>query len=291
MGWFFNLVKPKIQFNAESNVPQNLWHLCEKCGEMIFAKEWESELFVCPKCNFHERIGAHQRISMLADDIKWLKMPVLKDDPLNFKDTKNYKDRLKEARNKTNLHDAALAAEIKLEGREAIIFAMDFNFIGGSMGEFVGSAFLQCAQHAIAKNIPMIAVTASGGARMQEGLLSLMQMPKTTLACELMRENDIPYIAVLSDPTTGGVIASFAMLADITLAEPNALLGFTGPRVIEETMQIKLEPEFQKSEFQLSHGFIDAIVHRAELKKELIKILDIFANALEYKNKQLKKKF
>ncbi len=289
MGWFLNLVKPKIQSNTESNSPANLWHACPSCSEMIFAKEWELALCVCPKCNFHERISAIARINMLSDvKPKMISLPVFKDDPLGFKDTQNYKDRLKDARKKTQIHDAAIAAEISLDGNKAILFVMDFNFIGGSMGQYVGSAFLQSANLAIAKNIPLIAVTASGGARMQEGIISLMQMPKTVLACQFLRENDVPYIVVLSDPTTGGVIASFASLGDITLSEPNALIGFTGPRVIEETMQIKLEEGFQRSEFQLSHGFVDAIVHRSEMKKELTKILDIFARARENKKERRK---
>lgn len=291
MGWFLNVVKPKIQANSESNTPANLWHSCVNCNEMVFAKEWEAALFVCPKCNYHERIGAITRINMLSDiKPKMIALPVFKDDPIGFKDSIAYKDRLKEARKKTQMHDAAAAAEISLDGNKAIVFAMDFGFIGGSMGEYVGSAFAKCVEIAIAKQIPLIAVTASGGARMQEGIVSLMQMPKTVLACELMRENEVPYIVVLADPTTGGVIASFAMLGDVTLSEPNALLGFTGQRVIEETMQIKLEPSFQRSEFQLSHGFVDSIVQRADLKKELTKLLDLFSLAKENKNKEKRKK-
>lgn len=279
MGWFINLVKPKIQSNSESNTPANLWHSCPSCSEMVYKKEWESSLYVCPKCDFHERLSAEKRINMLSDvKPKIIKLPMFKDDPISFKDTQTYKDRLKDARKKTGMHDAALVAEISLDGNKAIIFVMDFNFIGGSMGEYVGSAFLQAAQEAISKNIPLIAVTASGGARMQEGILSLMQMPKTVLACEMLREADVPYIVVHSDPTTGGVIASFAMLGDVTLAEPDALIGFTGPRVIEETMQIKLEEGFQRAKFQLEHGFIDNVVHRTELKRELTKILDLFSS-------------
>lgn len=287
MGWFLNLVKPKIQSNSESNVPSNLWHACGSCSEMVFAVEWEAALFVCPKCDFHERIGAIRRIAMLSDNKpKWITLPITKDDPIKFKDTVFYKDRLKEARRKTGMQDAVSGAEITIDGNKAIIFAMDFNFIGGSMGSAVGSAFLQCVELAASKNLPLIAVTASGGARMQEGIISLMQMPKTVFACEILRSRDVPYIVVLTDPTTGGVIASFAMLGDITIAEPNALIGFTGPRVIEETMQIRLEPGFQRSEFQLEHGFIDAIVHRSDLKKELAKIIEILCKS----NKDKKKK-
>lgn len=228
MGWFLNVVKPKIQSNVESNTPANLWHSCPQCNEMVFMKEWEAALCVCPKCNYHARISATERLSMLSDiKPRMINLPKFKDDPLNFKDTQAYKDRLKDARSKTQTHDAVLAAEVSLDGNKAIVFVMDFNFIGGSMGEYVGSAFAQCVQIAVAKNIPLIAVTASGGARMQEGIISLMQMPKTVLACETMRENDVPYIVVLTDPTTGGVIASFAMLGDITLAEPGALIGST----------------------------------------------------------------
>lgn len=275
MGWFLNLVKPKIQSNSESNIPSNLWNQCPSCSEMIFAKEWEAAYCVCPKCNYHARISAKMRIDLLVDSKKMIELPIVKDDPIGFKDTILYKDRLKEARRKTGMTDAILAAEVTMEGHKAIFFVMDFNFIGGSMGAAVGSAFLKCAELALAKDLPLVAITASGGARMQEGMISLMQMPKTTYACELLRERKVPYIVVLTDPTTGGVMASFASLGDVTLAEPNALIGFTGPRVIEETMQIKLEPDFQRSEFHLKHGFIDAIVQRSDLKKELVNIIDI----------------
>ena len=283
MGWFLNLVKPKIQSNAESSVPANLWKACPNCSEMIFAKEWEAAWCVCPKCNFHDRIGAISKIKLISDSYKILTLPSIKDDPILFKDKVYYKDKLKEARKKTNLQDAVAIAEVTMDSNKAVVFAMDFGFIGGSMGAVVGSAFLQCVQLAIAKNIPMIAITSSGGARMQEGIVSLMQMPKTVYACEILRERNIPYIVVLSDPTTGGVMASFASLGDIIFAEPNALIGFTGPRVIEETMQIKLDPDFQKSEFQVEHGFVDMIVHRFELKKELIKVIELLS-----KNKRKK---
>jgi acetyl-CoA carboxylase carboxyl transferase subunit beta len=276
MGWFLNLVKPKIQLNNESNIPNNLWKGCPQCSEMVFGKEWEAALCVCPKCGFHERIGSRKRIEMLScTKPKFIPLQSVQDDVLAFKDIITYKDRLKEARAKTGTQDAVLAAEITIEGSKAICFAMDFNFIGGSMGVYVGSAFLQSVELAVKKNLPFIAITASGGARMQEGLFSLMQMPKTILACEILQNRGAPYIVVLTDPTTGGVMASFAMLGDITLAEPNALIGFTGPRVIEETMQIKLDAGFQRSEFQLKHGFIDNIVHRADLKAELAKILQV----------------
>jgi acetyl-CoA carboxylase carboxyl transferase subunit beta len=277
MGWFLNLVRPKIRSNNDSAIPENLWKSCSACNEIVFIKEWESSLYVCPACNFHERIGAKLRIEMLSHGKPdWINLPIMKDDPLKFKDQKSYKDRLRDARAHTDLKDAVLAAQIKLNGNSAIVLAMDFGFIGGSMGANVGAAFAKCAEIAATKKIPLIAVTASGGARMQEGVISLMQMPKTAMACNFLKERGVPYIVVLTDPTTGGVLASFAMLGDITIAEPNALLGFTGPRVIEETMGIKLEPGFQKSEFQFKHGFIDCVVKRSDLKYELGKIIGIF---------------
>lgn len=284
MGWFLNLVKPRIQSNSESNIPSNLWTQCPSCSEMIFGKEWETALCVCPKCNYHSRIGAKVRLDLLADSYKMIDLPVLKDDPINFKDSQFYKDRIRDARAKTGMNDAILAAEVVMDGHKAVVFIMDFGFIGGSMGAAVGAAFLKCVEYAVAKNIPLIAITASGGARMQEGMISLMQMPKTVYAREILRQREIPYLVVLTDPTTGGVMASFASLGDITLAEPNALIGFTGPRVIEETMQIKLEPGFQKSEFHLKHGFIDAIVQRSELKETLVNILDLLTINKKHKN-------
>ena len=277
MGWFLNLVRPKVKSINDSAMPENLWQACKSCNEMIFMKEWDASLWVCPSCGFHERIGAKKRIEILADgnNIDWINLSFGKDDPLKFEDSRSYKDRLKEAREKTGLKDAVLGATLKFGENKAVVFAMDFSFIGGSMGANVGAAFEKCVKTALSKNIPLVAVTASGGARMQEGLISLMQMPKTAMACQLMRDRGIPYIVILTDPTTGGVIASFAMLGDITIAEPNALLGFTGPRVIEQTMGIKLPEGFQRSEFQLKHGFVDYIVHRSELNQELEKIIKI----------------
>lgn len=276
MGWFLNLVRPQIKSNQDSAIPENLWKSCPKCAEMIFIREWEVAYCVCPKCGFHDKLDAISRVSLLSDTSpNWIDLPQTPDDPLKFEDQKLYKDRLRDARLKTGLRDAVVAAEISIKNQEVILFVMDFNFIGGSMGTYVGAAFSKSVERAILKDIPLVVVSASGGARMQEGIYSLMQMPRTTLGCEMLRERGVPYIVVLSNPTTGGVIASFAMLGDVILAEPGALIGFTGPRVIEETMGITLPPEFQKSEFQLAHGFIDCIIHRADLKNELAKIISI----------------
>lgn len=287
MGWFLKLVKPKIKSTSKDYViPENLWKSCPVCTEMIFSKEWEAAQYVCPNCNFHERISARKRIELISDAApKWLKLPIIKDDPILFNGPIKYSDKLKDERKKTKEHEAALAAETLINGKKAIVFAMDFNFIGGSMGRFVGSAFEKSVAVAIEKKLPLIAFTASGGARMQEGIYSLMQMPKTVLACEQLKASELPYIVVLTDPTTGGVIASFASLGDITLAEPNALIGFTGPRIIEETMQIKLDPDFQKSEFQIKHGFVDHIVMRADLKVKLAQIISILMFGKEKKKK------
>lgn len=278
MGWFLNLVRPKIKSKQDSAIPENLWKVCPQCSEMIFMKEWESSLFVCSKCNFHDKMDAISRIHMISDSLpKWITPPNVKDDPIKFIDQKSYKDRLKEARLKTGQKDASIGAECIIEGNPATVFAMDFSFIGGSMGTHVGATFIKCIEHSISKNIPLVAITASGGARMQEGILSLMQMPKTVMGRQELSERGIPYIVILTNPTTGGVIASFAMLGDITIAEPGALIGFTGPRVIEETMGIKLPKDFQSAEFQKDHGFVDCIIPRNELKKELGKAISLLA--------------
>lgn len=277
MGWFLNLIRPKIRTRKTLNIPADLWRNCPNCGEMVYVQQLEQALYVCPKCSYHERIGAKIRIEQLADSApEYLNLPALEDDPIIFQDSKSYKDRLKEVRKKLDCD--CLVAEITIHSEPVVVFAMDFGFIGGSMGSFVGTAFLKAAQLAIQKNKPLIAICTSGGARMQEGIISLMQMPKTVLACEMMAQKRVPYITVLSDPTTGGVVASFAMLGDVTLAEPNALIGFTGPRVIEETMHIKLPSEFQRAEFQLKHGFVDEIVHRSKLKEKLARIVRILTH-------------
>ncbi len=278
MAWFLNIIKPQINntTSKESEVPANLWKLCPGCNEMIYFKEWEQNLCVCKICNFHERISCLKRLNYTATEIiALINIEQKCHDPLNFKDKISYKTRLKEACEKTNLTDAAISAHIKINESEAVAFIMDFNFIGGSMGSYVGNLFYESANYAIEKKLPLIAFTASGGARMQEGIISLMQMPKTVMAVKKLEENNIPYIVILTDPTTGGVIASFAMLADFTIAEPNALIGFTGARVIEETMNIKLPANFQRSEFQLNHGFVDEIIQRFDLQNRLSALLKL----------------
>lgn len=276
MSWFINFKKPKIKSNVESSVPHNLWKTCKLCHEMIFLETWEKDLYVCPNCNFHERIDAFKRLEILSDKpFELIDIPATKDDPINFKCLETYKNKLKKNRSKNQSKEAAIAAKITINKNDIIAFSMDFNFIGGSMGSYVGNCFVKAAQTAVKEKLPFIAITSSGGARMQEGIISLMQMPKTILACNMLKEHKIPYIVIFTDPTTGGVLASFASLADITLAEPNALIGFTGPRVIEETMQIKLTKDFQKSEFHLKYGFIDDIVERKNLKNEISKIINI----------------
>jgi acetyl-CoA carboxylase carboxyl transferase subunit beta len=238
---------------------------------MVFLKEWEDNQRVCPRCDFHDRIGPKQRFEHLFDDGEYdvLPTPEVREDPLKFRDTKRYTDRLKDARTKTGERDALINARGKIGGHGAVIGVQDFAFMGGSMGIAVGTAFVNGARAAIEAKVPYIIFTASGGARMQEAVLSLMQLPRTTVAITELREAGLPYIVVLTDPTTGGVTASYAMLGDIQIAEPGALIGFAGQRVIEQTIREKLPEGFQRAEYLLQHGMIDMVVPRGELKEKL----------------------
>jgi acetyl-CoA carboxylase carboxyl transferase subunit beta len=270
MSWL-SRVRNGIPFLPKRQTAENLWHKCSKCGTMVFVKEWEENYSVCPRCNFHDRIGAKKRFEQLFDAAQYelLPAPEVREDPLRFKDTKRYTDRLKTARSATNERDALLNARGKLDGQSVIIGVQDFAFMGGSMGVAVGAAFLTGVRAAIAGKVPYILFTAAGGARMQEGILSLMQMPRTTVALAQLREAGLPYIVVLTDPTTGGVTASYAMLGDVQIAEPGALIGFAGQRVIEQTIREKLPEGFQRAEYLLEHGMIDMVVSRGELKEKL----------------------
>jgi acetyl-CoA carboxylase carboxyl transferase subunit beta len=243
---------------------------------MIFSKEWEENQFVCPRCDHHDRIRARQRFALMFDGSEYelLKSPEVREDPLKFRDTKKYVDRLKSARSATEERDAMLNAKGRIEGRPAVVGVQDFAFMGGSMGVAVGSAFVAGVQAAIGARAPFIMFTAAGGARMQEGILSLMQMPRTTVALAQLREAGLPYIVVLTDPTTGGVTASYAMLGDVQLAEPGALIGFAGQRVIEQTIREKLPEGFQRAEYLLEHGMIDMVTHRSELRPTLARLID-----------------
>lgn len=279
LSWLSDFVRPKIQALIDKKeVPENLWDKCPSCEKMIFRKDLEKHLYVCPHCEHHLRIAAAARLQMLFDNQTYelLAIPTVKADPLKFKDRKKYADRLKEAKGDgTKPQEAIQVAEGFIEGGSAVVAAFDFTFIGGSMGMYVGEALVLAAEQAIQKRCPLIVVPASGGARMQEGILSLMQMARTTVAVNMMKAAKLPYIVVFTDPTTGGVSASFAMLGDIHIAEPKATIGFTGARVIEQTMRQKLPEGFQTAEYLLEHGVVDMVVHRKELKKTLGRILKL----------------
>ncbi|HKX91421.1 MAG TPA: acetyl-CoA carboxylase, carboxyltransferase subunit beta [Sphingomicrobium sp.] len=270
MSWL-SRVRSGIPFLPKRQTAENLWHKCSKCGTMVFLKEWEENYRVCPRCDFHDRIGPKARFEQLFDAAKYeiLSSPEVREDPLRFKDSKRYTDRLKAARSATAERDALINARGRIDGQKAVVGVQDFAFMAGSMGIGVGAAFLAGARAAIADRCPYIIFTASGGARMQEAVLSLMQLPRTTVALAELREAGLPYIVVLTDPTTGGVTASYAMLGDVQLAEPGALIGFAGQRVIEQTIREKLPEGFQRAEYLLEHGMIDMVVPRSELKEKL----------------------
>jgi acetyl-CoA carboxylase carboxyl transferase subunit beta len=264
-------VRSGIPFLPKRQTAENLWHKCLKCGTMVFVKEWEENYSVCPRCDFHDRIGPKKRFEQLFDAAEYevLPPPEVREDPLRFKDTKRYTDRLKTARSATDERDALINARGKLDGHKVVIGVQDFAFMGGSMGTAVGATFLAGIRAAIADKVPYVILTASGGARMQEAILSLMQLPRTTVGIAELKEAGLPYIVVLTDPTTGGVTASYAMLGDVQLAEPGALIGFAGQRVIEQTIREKLPEGFQRAEYLLEHGMIDMVVPRSQLKDKL----------------------
>ena len=273
MSWL-NRVRQSIPFLPKRETPENLWHKCRDCEAMIFTREWEENGFVCPRCDHHDRIGPRQRFERLFDPgYSLLPPPAVKEDPLKFRDSKKYTDRIKAARQKTGETDALINGRGTIEGQRAVIGVQDFAFMGGSMGMAVGAAFVAGARDAIAHHCPYIIVTAAGGARMQEGILSLMQMPKTTVAIAELKEAGLPYIVVLTDPTTGGVTASYAMLGDVQIAEPGALIGFAGQRVIESTIREKLPEGFQRAEYLHDHGMIDMVVHRRDLRQRLAQLI------------------
>ncbi len=277
MNWLTNFVKPKLSALVKrKDVPENLWNNCPNCGNMIHHKDLKENLQVCISCNYHFRMSAEDRINFLfeKEKIKEIALDNVTDDPLNFTDNKKYKDRLKEYRKKTNRNDAFILIESELNNYKLISGFMNFEFMGGSMGRAVGSAIVKGAKLAVENKIPFIIFTSSGGARMQEGIISLMQMPRTVAAVELLNKESIPYVVVLTEPTTGGVTASFAMLGDITIAEQGSTIGFAGKRVIQDTIREELPIDFQKAEYLKEHGMVDIVVHRKDLKNTLIKILD-----------------
>jgi acetyl-CoA carboxylase carboxyl transferase subunit beta len=255
---------------------EGLWVKCESCRTIVFRKDLEANLFVCPKCQFHFKMNAKQRLEMLLDS-RWTEHDagMTSTDPLKFVDTKPYAVRLKEARKKLGMNDAVISVEGRLNGRGIVCCAMEFGFIGGSMGAVVGEKVTRAIELAIETRQPLVVVSCSGGARMMEGTISLMQLAKVSAALAKLDEAKLPYISLLTDPTTGGVTASFAMLGDINIAEPGALIGFAGPRVIEQTIRQKLPEGFQRSEFLLEHGFLDAVVHRKDLKAFIANSFDL----------------
>ena len=276
MNWITNFVRPKLQaFVGKKEVPDNLWETCPKCSQMLLKRELENNSFVCKHCDHHFRISAKQRLSFfLGNNFMVMDTPKVKADPLKFKDNKKYSDRLKEAQKKNSTYDSVIVATGTIEKKKVTVAIFDFNFMGGSMGMAAGEAIVTACNYARNNNLPLIIFSSSGGARMQEGILSLMQMPRTVIAVNSLSKTNLPFISVLTDPTTGGVSASFAMLGDIIIAEKNATIGFAGSRVIEETIKEKLPQNFQKSEYLIEKGMIDIVVHRKELNKKISDIIE-----------------
>ncbi|MCS7177381.1 MAG: acetyl-CoA carboxylase, carboxyltransferase subunit beta [Candidatus Kapabacteria bacterium] len=276
MAWFLRK-KPNIEETQQRELPEGLWAKCPRCNAILYKKQLEEHLYTCPSCSYHFRIGSRQYIAFLLDDGSFQETHVeLRSvDPLQFVDTKPYAKRLEDAYRTTGLNEAITTGFARLVGRPLVFGCMNFSFIGGSMGSVVGEKFRRAVHDAIEQRLPMVVICASGGARMQEGALSLMQMAKTAAALTQLAEARLPYITVLTDPTTGGVTASFAMLGDIILAEPGALIGFAGPRVIEQATKRKLPEGFQTAEFLLEHGFVDRVVHRKELRPVLAQLLEL----------------
>ena len=276
MNWINNVVRPKIRsfLTTKREVPDNMWVKCPVTGQMVFYKDLEANQFVFPGSNHHERMSAPLRLASIFDGgiYEKIAVPAVPQDPLKFRDGRRYTDRLKDAKAKTNLDDAVVVAEGQLDGLRTVAAVQDFDFMAGSLGMAAGEAILTGMLRAVEKKCPFILFAASGGARMQEGILSLMQMPRTTIAVQRLREAKLPYIVVLTDPTTGGVTASYAMLGDIHIAEPGALICFAGPRVIQQTIREQLPEGFQRSEYLLAHGMVDMVVHRHKLRETLSRI-------------------
>ncbi|BAE52816.1 acetyl-CoA carboxylase, carboxyltransferase subunit beta [Paramagnetospirillum magneticum] len=287
MNWLTNLDNTRrslkerlIGLVAPKEVPDNLWLKCPGCGHMIFHRDLEKSLNVCQHCGHHLRLSVKKRLGMLFDDGQFqrIELPKVADDPLKFKDQKRYSDRLKDTRSKTGETDAIVVAHGRMGGMNVVAACFNFDFQGGSMGVAVGEGIVAAAELAVLQDAPLIVIPASGGARMQEGILSLMQMARTTVAVDKVKEKRLPYIVLLTDPTTGGVSASFAMLGDIAIAEPGAVIGFAGARVIESTIREKLPEGFQKAEYLLEHGMVDMVVPRRDLRATMIRILSLLKN-------------
>ena len=282
MNWIKNFVRPRFPsvFQEKEDTPDNLWINCSECGEMIFHRDVELLQKVCPGCDNHMRMNTEERLKQIFGDNSYemIDVPEVPHDPLKFKDQKKYADRLKEARAKTGKRDAVSVAVGNIDTQKAVVAIQDFSFMGGSLGMAAGEAVVRAGETALQRNLPLVLIAAAGGARMQEGILSLMQMPRTTVVVQEMRERGLPYIVVLTDPTTGGVTASYGMLGDIQIAEPNALIGFAGPRVIEDTIRETLPEGFQRAEYLLEHGMIDMVVHRHQLRETLARVIALLVD-------------
>jgi acetyl-CoA carboxylase carboxyl transferase subunit beta len=281
MNWISNVVRPKIRSILKREVPENLWIKCPDTGQLVFYKDVEANQFVIPESNYHMRMGAVARLKSMFDGETWydIAVPEVAIDPLKFRDERRYIDRLKDARTKTGLNDAVKVGYGKLEGQPVVIAVQDFDFMGGSLGMAAGEAVIKGFEKAVEKGTPFILFAASGGARMQEGIMSLMQLPRTTVAVQMLREAKKPYIVVLTNPTTGGVTASYAMLGDVQIAEPGALIGFAGPRVIEQTIREKLPEGFQRAEYLRDHGMIDMVVHRHQVRSTVAQLCRLLTKA------------
>ena len=277
MAWFRRSKASIMADPQRKDTPDGMWTKCEGCGEIIHRKQLEQQFYTCIKCNYHFRIGSKEYLSILIDEgtFKELDRKMKSTDPLEFQDTKRYKDRIRETMRKTGLNDAVRTGTGKLGGVSVAIGVMDFSFIGGSMGSVVGEKVARAIQKSLKSKVPLVTVSSSGGARMMEGALSLMQLAKTSAKLAQLSDAGIPYISVMTDPTTGGVTASYAMLGDINIAEPGALIGFAGPRVIKQTIGKDLPEGFQRSEFQLEHGFVDVVIHRKEIKETITRLLKL----------------
>jgi acetyl-CoA carboxylase carboxyl transferase subunit beta len=281
MNWISNVVRPKIRSFLRREVPENLWVKCPETGQLVFYKDLEANQFVIPTSNYHMRMSAAARLKALFDEGEFEDIPVpeVAADPLKFRDERRYAERLKDARAKTGLEDAVKLGFGRLEGLAVTAGVQDFDFLGGSLGMAAGEAVITGLQTAVRRATPFILFAASGGARMQEGILSLMQLPRTTVAVQELREANKPYVVVLTNPTTGGVTASYAMLGDVHIAEPGALIGFAGPRVIEQTIREKLPDGFQRAEYLKDHGMVDLVVHRHQLRPTLARLCRVLTKA------------
>src|SRR5215207_11417928 len=281
MNWISEDVRPKIKTLFKRESPDNLWIKCPETGQMVFHKDVEANGWVIPGSNHHMRLDAVQRLNMIFDSGTWLDVPLpeVAPDPLKFRDEKRYTDRLKDAKAKTGLEDAIINALGTVEGLPVVVTVQDFAFMGGSLGMAAGDAIVRGFEVAVQRKRPLILFAASGGARMQEGILSLMQLPRTTIGVDRLKEASLPYIVVLTNPTTGGVTASYAMLGDVHIAEPGALIGFAGPRVIEQTIREKLPDGFQRAEYLKDHGMVDMVVHRHELRSTIARLSCLFTKS------------